>query len=43
MPKTLSAAQRNERIYQLLVDLLKNADDKPSYKEPFDKKGQLYA
>lgn len=34
--KTLSAAERNEQIYQLLVDLLKNADEKPSYKAPFD-------
>lgn len=36
MPKTLTAAERNEQIYQLLVDLLKNANNEPSFKEPFD-------
>lgn len=36
MVKTLSATERNEQIYRLLVDFLKNADPSPNYKKPFD-------
>lgn len=37
MLKTLSATERNEQIYQLLVDLLKSAGNEPEFKEPFKK------